>query len=213
MKLQRGFATRDQDLTSFAATLGRLCDSLPALAAALVDAEGETVDYAGSMTPFDIKVTAAEWQIVADLIKHSVIEAWRSADILMVRARGRSYALFLLPVGYSLVICLPYGAFTTSHRAIAEAVREICEEAGMPLPARYQDELWLRVDVQESGPPLRRPEAVWMKGAWKEVEVLGVFLGAELHPREIGFRVRFESGLEATLVRERLGRWYSDHLI
>jgi hypothetical protein len=52
-----------------------------------------------------------------------------------------------------------------------------------------------------------------MKGAWKEVEVLGIFLGAELHPRETGFRIRFESGLEATLVRERLGRWYSDHLI
>ncbi len=212
-KWRRAFASRDQDLTSFAAALGRLCDALPALGAALVDGEGETVDYAGSMQPFDIKVAAAEWQIIADQLKNSPVDDWRRTRQFIARARTRSFALIPLTEGYSLVVCLPYGAFNLSHRALSEAIREVCEEACLDLPEHYRSELWLRVDVRESDAPIRRPEAVWMKDTWKKVIVLGTYHGDELLERELGFRVRFDSGLETTLVRERLGRWYSDHLI
>ena len=210
-KTGRSFATRDQDVTRFAATLGRLCDALPALGASLVDGEGETVDYAGSMTPFDIKVAAAEWQIVLDLVRSTAFDPWRSSRQISVRARRKSFAMFPLTEGYALIVCLPYAAFHLSHRATNEAIREVCEEAQLEVPRQYHNEFWLRVDVRESPPPRRRPRAVWMKNQWKDVIVLGRCHG--LLEREIGFRVRFDSGLEATLVRERFGRWYSDHVL
>jgi hypothetical protein len=111
-----------------------------------------------------------------------------------------------------LVVCLPFGAFHLSHRATSEAIREVCHEAQLAVPAPFAEQ-WLRVDVRESTPPLRRPQAVWMKDTWKSVVVLGLYQGDELLEREVGFRVRFDSGLETTLIRERLGRWYSDHVI
>ncbi len=58
------FGARDQAASNFAATLGRLCDAVPAVSAALVDGEGETVDYSGSLSPYEIRVAAAEWQLV-----------------------------------------------------------------------------------------------------------------------------------------------------
>lgn len=207
------FASRDQDLTRFAATLGRLCDALPALGAALVDSEGETVDYAGSLSPFDVKVAAAEWQIIAEQLRNSTFTPWNRSELMVVRAQRKSFALLPLSEGYGLVICLPYGAFQLSHRAANEAIREVCQEAYLEVPKAYRGESWLRVDVRESSPPSRHPEAVWIRNTWQGVLVLGRYQGQELLEKEIGFRVRFDTGLETTLVRERFGRWYSDHII
>jgi hypothetical protein len=62
MKRQGTLAVRDQAVSEFSGTLMRLCDATAAFGAALVDAEGETVDYAGSLSPFEIRVAAAEWR-------------------------------------------------------------------------------------------------------------------------------------------------------
>ena len=53
---------RDQAETAFTAILASLVERVPgAHAAALVDAEGETVDYAGDGEPFFLRVAAAAW--------------------------------------------------------------------------------------------------------------------------------------------------------
>jgi hypothetical protein len=85
-------------------------------------------------------------------------------------------------------------------------------EAGWPVPAEYKGPQWMRVGVREGRDDAHRPEALEYDGAWQPLEVLGRYQGPDLHPREVGFRVRMRNGLETTLVRERLGRWFSDHL-
>ena len=42
------------------------------------------------------------------------------------------------------------------------------------------------------------------------VEVLGRWVGPELRPNEIGYRVRLLGGEEITLVREPLAQWCAD---
>ena len=55
---------RDQEASPFSAILWRLCEGCSAHAAALVDKEGETVDYAGRISPYEIRVAAAELRLV-----------------------------------------------------------------------------------------------------------------------------------------------------
>ena len=56
---------RDTDPTPFTPILDALLGRLPgAVAAALVDREGETVDYSGRGDPFDMKVAAAHGRLL-----------------------------------------------------------------------------------------------------------------------------------------------------
>jgi hypothetical protein len=212
MKSLRGsIATRDQRASAFSAALLRLCDSVGAAGAALVDAEGETVDYAGAMLPFDIKVAAAEFVVLLALLQSSRVPAWPGTRTVVVRAQKKSFFVHTLVEGYALVLQLPARAFGVSHRGIAEAVRELCAEAGLDLPesASAGGERWCRVEVRCEATDARRPRAVWLGGTWSPVEILGRWT-ADLGPREVGYRARLGTGAEVTLVRERLGRWYTD---
>jgi hypothetical protein len=181
------------------------------VAAALVDAGGETVDYAGGLDPFDIKVTAAEWAIVLMLLRSSRIGDWARTDELVVRGQRRSFFARSLDDGYAIVLSLLPRAFGVSPRGLSEAVRELCAEAGMSVPAslRREKERWSRVQVRSASRDRRRPAALWIGGTWSVVEVLGRWT-ADLGPREVGYRARLPSGAEVTLVREPLGRWYVD---
>jgi hypothetical protein len=211
MKVGPG-ASRDQDVSAFSLTLGRLCEGLPAVAAALVDAEGETVDYAGRRTPFDVRVTAAEVRLVLGMCAGAPTLCPGGAAELTIRARSASYAVFRLEEGYALVVELPRRAFAISRRALGEAVRELCHEAQLPVPAAFLQDTWTRLEVQEEPLGTRRPAALRMNGHWLTLEVLGRYRGPELTRREVAFRVRAENGLETTLVRECFGRWYADDL-
>ncbi len=213
MKRRNSYAVRDQVPSGFAAPLGRLCDALPAVAAAIVDAEGETVDYAGYMEPFGIKLVAAELQLIMSELQRSEFHGWQGVQEVVVRAGGASFAGIRLGDGYSLIVQLGYRAFSFSRRALNEAVRELCEEGQFSLPNQFRLEEWLRVDVQDDGSDTHRPCAVWLASRWMQVQVLGRYMSAELQRREVGYRVRLEDGQEATLVRERLGRWYADRLL
>lgn len=206
---RRSIAGRDQRASAFSAVLMRLCDSVGAVGAALVDAEGETVDYAGAIDPFDIKVAAAEWVILLALLRSSRIPSWPETRSVVIRAAKKSFFVQTLADGYAIVIQLLPHAFSVSQRAITEAVRELSLEAGLDLPSelRKPREYWCRIDVRCEARRPRRPSAVWLEGAWSAVEVLGRW-SADLGPREVGYRARLASGAELTLVRERLGRWY-----
>jgi hypothetical protein len=209
MMYRRLFGRRDQAPSSFAPTLGRLCSSAGVVGAALVDADGEAVDYAGRVAPYDIRVAAAEWRIILNRLGKSRCGPWRETRQLMVRGVNKSFGAVLLPEGYALVVQLLPRCFRVSPRALSEAVREICENAGLGRPAPGSAQ-WMRVQVNESSPPQRRPRSVWVNRKWLPVEVLGRWVSDELQPNEIGYRVRLLDGAEVTLVREPLAQWFAD---
>jgi hypothetical protein len=202
------FGRRDQLPSSFAPTLGRLCSSAGVVGAALVDSDGEAVDYAGRVSPFDIRVAAAEWRIILSRLGRCRHSPWKETRQVMVRGVNKSFGAVLLPEGYALVMQLLPRCFRVSPRALSEAVREVCENAGLEMPSPAAQ--WMRVQVTESPSPHRRPRSVWVNRKWLPVEVLGRWVGPELLPNEIGYRVRLLDGAEVTLVREPLAQWFAD---
>ncbi len=213
MSRRRGvFAGREQAASAFSAALMRLCDGTGVLGAALVDAEGETVDYSGWLDPFDIKVAAAEWQLVVGTLRTLKVPTWPEAHQLVVRAALRSYSIVPLSEGYAIVATLARYCFEISDRALAEAVRELCSESGLSVPAYFalSPERWTRVQVQTSPNDDRRAHALWHAGGWRRLEILGRYTDADLGLHEVGYRARLSTGAELTLVREPLGIWYAD---
>ncbi len=210
---QRTLTGRDQAASAFGGILLKLCDSVGCSMAALVDAMGETVDYAGTHDPFDIRVAAAEWQLVMKALQSCPIDGWHDAHQVLVRGSRKSFALIMLREGYAIVLELVTHSFSVSHRAMGEAIRELCIEAGLEVPAGYaQDQGWTRVEVKPSPFDERKPDAIWFAGGWCPLELLGRYTNDDLGAGEIGFRVRLITGAEVNLVRERLGRWYAEDL-
>ena len=197
---------RDQATSTFTLILERLLAATPgAVAAALVDFEGETVDYAGRGDPFEVKVAAAHWLIVMS----EIAEAEKLAPIrqITVRARSRAYLVRQLEESYAVVLILHRrAAFAISERALQEAVTKLSAEAGWPLPRDASR--WCGVEVETARTDRTRPLRMRVADAWQPVEVMGALVG--LAPREKGFRVRLPNGAEMTLVRERLGGWFTD---
>jgi len=190
----------------------QLCDATSALGVALVDAQGETVDYAAMLDPFDVKVAAAEWRIVLKLVRSSNVALWSGARQMIVRSQRKTFATIALEEGYAIVLVMHRHAFAISGRALGEAVRELSREAGLSLPAGFDDgsERWSRVDVRTLDDDPRRPQAIWHRGAWHDVVILGHYSARSKLGTELGYRARLRSGAELTIVREPLGRWYVD---
>jgi hypothetical protein len=185
-----------------------LCDATNATAVALVDDEGETVDYTGSLVPYTIKVMAAELALVLRQVQNARNPVLASTSSVSVRGRQGSFWLQPLTLNYALVLQLPKRSFGVSLRAVAEAVHEICNEAQLPIPPWFAEERWARVEVQELRS--RRPTALWMNGKWSGVEVLGQLQQRSRSRREVGYRARVATGEEVTLVREKRGLWFVD---
>lgn len=196
---------RDQEPSIFTEILLRLVHATPGgIAAALVDFTGETVDYAGDLDPFELKVTAAHWQIVMSQVDPAKLGAVRQ---ITVRARGRSYLVRSIHERYWVVLVLHrHAAFAQSERALQEADAQLCEEAGFPLPSDVAK--WFGVEVETEPHDRARPARLRAGESWKRVEVMGCMVG--LRPGEKGFRVRLPNGAEMMLVRERPGRWFAD---
>lgn len=212
MKRQRRGAVRDQSDSPFSAILGRLCEDSGALAAALVDAEGETVDYAGLLSPYEIKVAAAEWRIVLAVARESRLPGFNAATGVTIRAQRRTFLIESMPDGYAIVMCLPRHSFNVSRRALAQAVRELGREAGLAVPEARAQVHWARVKVRtpEGSRLLRRPDAIWLADAWSPVTILGRYQARDLSGSELGYLARLASGAEVFLVREPLGAWFID---
>jgi predicted regulator of Ras-like GTPase activity (Roadblock/LC7/MglB family) len=206
-------APRDTDATAFTAILTDLIERVPgAVAAALVDSEGETVDYAGRGDPFDLRVAAAHLQLVLQGIARS--GALGEPRWVVVRGERKSVAASALPDGYALGLLLkPRAAFTISTRALKACTRALAAEAGWTDLERHdgvRQRSWFPVIVETDR--RGRPTHVSSPGGAKiMVEVLGAVMG--LSVRERGFRVRTAQGAELMLVREPNQRWYADEPI
>jgi hypothetical protein len=215
MKRRRRGAARDQSDSPFSAILARLCDDSGALAAALVDSEGETVDYAGLLSPYEIKVAAAEWRIVLEVVRGAKIPGFQHVSGVTVRARRRSFLIEALADGYAIALCLPQHHFNVSRRALAQAKRELGEEAGLATPKRRGQVTWAKVAVRLPAAPgsavRARPDAIWLQGAWSPITILGRYQARDLSHSELGFLARLGSGAEVFLVREPLGVWFIDN--
>lgn len=208
---RRTLVPRDQAASVFSSALLRLCEDTGARAAALVDAEGETVDYAGALDPFDIKVTAAEWRLVLARLAQTRVLEWAHTHEMFIRAQSCSYALIALDAGYAIVLQLIRHCSSLSTRALAEAVLDISREAGLQIPSHFTGlERWRRVAVRSSRDEPHRPRWVWHAGAWREVTVLGLYRDRDFQRRDLGFRAQLANGAEFFLVREPLGHWYAD---
>ena len=196
---------RDQEPSTFTEILLRLVQTAPgAIAAALVDFTGETVDYAGELEPFELKITAAHWQIVMSQVDQEKLGVIRQ---ITVRARSRSYLVRSIHARYWVVLVLHrHAAFAQSERALQEVDAQLCEEAGFPLPDGGVR--WFGVQVETEPNDRARPARLRVGETWKNIEVMGCIVG--LKPGEKGFRVRLPSGAEMMLVRERQGRWFTD---
>jgi hypothetical protein len=213
MKRRRRGAVRDQSDSAFSAILGRLCDDCGALAAALVDGEGETVDYAGLLSPYEIKVAAAEWRIVLAVVRESRVPGFHTVQSVTVRAKQRTFVIEAMPDGYAIALCLPQHGFNISRRAMGQATRELAREAGIVLPEARAQVHWARVRVRmpSRSPLYRRPEAIWLQDGWSPITILGRYQARDLSRSELGYRARLASGAEVFLVREPLGVWFVDN--
>jgi hypothetical protein len=212
---------RDQRESAFASILSKLVSRVPgARAAALVDWEGETVDYAGGVDPFAVRVAAAHWRIVIDAAASQ--KALGCLQRLVVRAARRSFLVEPLPDGYALIVLLSRAAGFASPttRALAACVRALGEEAGWTWPRGGAPPGWFPLDIVADD--RRRPVAVRVAGQVHALEILGALVSGHegrRARRERGWRVRFDTGMEAMVVRESglprrfSGHWYSDEPI
>lgn len=196
---------RDQAPSSFTEILERLVISTPgSRGAALVDFEGETVDYAGHIDPFELKVAAATWQIVLAELDATSMSA---PTQITVRAARSSFVLRRINHEYAIMLVLhSRAAFAVSDRALAEAETGLAREAGW---SRKNRPAWFGVSVQTGSE--RRPASLFVADRWQPIEVMGAVVG--LRERERGYRVRLPSGVEMMLVRERSGLWFCDEPI
>lgn len=197
----RAPSVRDMDVSAFAKILGDLVTRVPgAYASALVDIDGETVDYAGKGDPFDLKVAAAHVRILMRDLERLPLGAPRS---LVIRGARRSVVGRALPDGYAVVVLLRRRAgFAASERAFSTCERLLAVEAGWSGPRARP---WYPVDVEVD----RRGRPTTMRGL--PLEVFGAIV--DLPRPERGFRVRVrgnESRGELTLVREPGRFWYAD---
>jgi hypothetical protein len=178
---------RDTDATAFTGILADLISHIPgAHSAALVDPDGESVDYTGKAPPFDVKLAAAQFRVTFDELRS--IAFWRETKTLVVRGATKSFLMRDLPDGYALVVILGKRAgFSSSARALSVCAQALEAEAGL------------------SG---GRPQSAALP---YRLEVLGSVVGLANHDR--AFRVRLETGAEVMIVRERGGGWYSEEPI
>jgi hypothetical protein len=205
---------RDQQPTAFTRILEQLLELEPAaLGAVLVDSDGEAVDYAGVLTPFEIKVAGAHVRIVLDQIgafaKRSHHSPGGRPTQIVVRGVRRSFVGRPLPDGYALVVVLKRQGFVLSSRAVAVAERHLAAEAGWP-SASNPAAMWHPVHVETAYRNRPRPLRMLVGSTWQRIEVLGSIVGLG---RERGYRCRLPSGVELTLVREPAGTWYADELV
>lgn len=203
----RPVCARDTDSTAFTIILSDLISRIPgAHSAALVDSQGETVDYTGDTLPFDVKLAAAHFRVVIDEMR--AFAPFRDLVTLVVRGSVKSFVVRLMPDEYAVVVLLARRAGFSPMRALDACERALVAEAG--LSARPVG-TWTCVAVDCDS--RRRPTRVAPllgEGA-SSVEVLGQVVGLPSGDRT--FRVRLDTGAEVTLVRERGGIWYSEETI
>jgi hypothetical protein len=205
----RGGAPREQIESRFGVILADLVARVPgARAAALVDNLGETVDYAGRLDAFSVRVAAAHMRIILQDTAQRTGLAGQPVSVAVRTTRG-VFAVYALPEGYAIALVMSYKARLTGHaRAISAIAQLLADEVGWPGHwVVNQHPNWLAVEVLSDS--AGRPKGLRVRGELQPLDALGRFWSG-LGWRQRGWRVRFAGGVEAMLVREPGGFWYTD---
>ena len=144
--------TRDTAPSTFAHILSDLIGRVPgALAAVLVDNDGEAMDYAGEVDPFALKLAGAHWQIVlaqaVRFFRSEPAAAFGRMRSLVIRGASRSFLVHALPDDYVLVVLLRRRTFLSAERAYTVCERALSYEAGWRIRARGPATTWFAVDI------------------------------------------------------------------
>jgi hypothetical protein len=138
---------RDMELSAFGQILLALVRGLPeALAAVLVDDEGETVDYAGTLSAYDLRVVGAEGQLLMRFKS-----AGSAVRQISTYAGSRMFLVRALFEGYVLVVVARTSA-TPSFPSLSldAADHDLCAEAGYPSKATWRS---VAVESDHEGNP------------------------------------------------------------
>jgi hypothetical protein len=218
---------RDGQMRSaFTRSLETLCESCHgAVAASLVDEEGEAVDLvsaphvwgdgpdADRLGGYTIKLIAAHFQIV---LRHAGEDQRHPVRQLRIRAERYGFVLKSLQEGYALLmLCRPDALYTVSSRALRQVEVELALEAGWDIPephTLFWRRAMVRLDARRHPQVLRF--AAGLDGSddqnaehWRPVVSHGP--AEEISGFERAFSVTLE-GMAAPvrLVREPTGYWY-----
>jgi len=202
--------SRAEDETAFTAILKAHVGATPgAIGAALVDGEGEAVDYAGdTIDPFDLKVAAAHWRLVLSDIERGKLAAEGGPTMrLVVLTDRRGFVLTALPEGYALLSILEANAaLGHADRSLDGTLRALHREAGWAFPPGAFR--WHPIEVEIDA--RARPQRIRVRHQWTEVVPIGR-IATGLQPGEVGWRVDVSAAdCETTLVLGRDDRWYAD---
>jgi predicted regulator of Ras-like GTPase activity (Roadblock/LC7/MglB family) len=204
-------APRDQEESAFTPILrGLLHRTSGVLAVAFVDEEGECVDYASVLSPFDAKIIGAQMRVVlAD-----ITERFRAfaGHPLLIEIQGDARDILVRPISddYSLVVAVSPRAVNRRLLAGMErAALDLRREAGIDVAPWEPVRDTVRVELREAIGWSYAPAAFLEGGARHEIDdVLGRWTEGTGTRNRICFRVRTRAGEELTLVHDRaLDRW------
>ena len=198
---------RDQVESAFTPILRRLLyRTTGVLAVSFVDFDGECVDYAAALPPFDAKVAGAQMLVTM----HELAERMRRIDAgqsFQIHVHGDERDLVARRVSdeYLLVVVLKPRAFTRRLLGgIDHAVTELRREAQIPV-ADWEPVLdSVRVECREAVGWPYAPAAFFEGDQRIGVDdVLGRWMEGRGRKSRVYFRVRTEEGEELTLVHDR----------
>jgi len=207
---------RDQAESTFNIILEDLLSLVPfARGAAIVDFEGETVDYAGELDPFELRVAGATFQLV--LCEARTCKLVSPLQIAMPMKKAGFVIRVLDPSYCLIVVTRSMAVHCISSRLLLEMEARILHEAGLPIVRKPTSH---RVEVEMLGEGARaRPSRMRTptppvvdesdpERPWVPVEVVGALVGTAHGER--AFRVRLPTGAETTVTHEASRLWFAD---
>jgi predicted regulator of Ras-like GTPase activity (Roadblock/LC7/MglB family) len=200
-------AARDQADTDFSRHLDALLRQVPeALCAVFVDAEGEAIDLASRIDPFDARVAGAEVAIVLAGARMAAARLGQGTA-LEIRIEGTLRSVIVRNVssaGYDLVLLVASPSISAHAAEMAAATAlALLIEAGLEPPASYA--VLRSVEQKPSRTGMVVPSAFDDHGVRRRVEAV---IGHRCEDGEVKFLVRLADGEELVMVQERAsGRW------
>jgi len=196
---------RDVATTGFTSILEGLVESLPeALCAIFVDGEGEAIDYATRIDPFEAKILGAESALPLARAR-ALARLTNLGEILELRFDAARRAVLARQVTDACTLVLLVQSPSVRIAAVercALAAQALCIEAGQPLPGALRV---LRVVELQSGTDRALPQAFIDGGARRIVAaILGVQWGDACNT----FLVRTDTGEEMVVEHTfATGQW------
>jgi hypothetical protein len=205
---------RDRPESPFSRILAGFVEMQPVvLSATFVDGEGECIDYASRLDPYEAQVIGAQLQVVsAELAAR--LRALQGGDLILwvLEAELRDFVVRRVTDEHSVAVALTHhGLSARLLRAVAVLAEALRRESGLGVPA--WDPLAVPFEVQV------RPSSGWGyapctlrvgAAASQPLEVLGRWIerGSISAEDVVCFRVRAKDQ-ELTLAHDRsLDRWY-----